>query len=54
MAGSPFWEHADKFLIADGELLRLHDVVRAAQAQPEEPVSPEQPAAGRTVRVADA
>jgi DNA-binding transcriptional regulator YhcF (GntR family) len=30
-----FWERADQVLHADGELLRLHDAYRAAQAQPE-------------------
>jgi DNA-binding XRE family transcriptional regulator len=37
----PFWEHADKLLNADGELLRLHDAFRAAEVPPEEPVTPE-------------
>jgi DNA-binding XRE family transcriptional regulator len=40
----PFWEHADKLLNAGGELLRLHDVYRAAQVPPGGPVSPEEPA----------
>jgi DNA-binding transcriptional regulator YhcF (GntR family) len=31
----PFWELADKTLSAGGELLRLHDALRAAQVPPE-------------------
>jgi DNA-binding XRE family transcriptional regulator len=37
-----FWEHADKILNADGELLRLHDALRAAEIPPGQPVPPEE------------
>jgi DNA-binding XRE family transcriptional regulator len=37
----PFWEHADNHLSADGELLRLYDVYRAAEASVEQPVDAE-------------
>ena len=45
--GRPFWEHADKFLNAGGELLRLHDAFRTAGGPPEQVTSPEQFAGGR-------
>jgi hypothetical protein len=40
----PFWEHADKFLTADGELIRLHEAYRATEVLSEIPISLEEPA----------
>jgi DNA-binding transcriptional MocR family regulator len=41
--GRPFWEQADSALHANGELLRLHDAYRAAQAATPDPATGQPP-----------